>query len=240
MPPFDETPTIAVLITRGPPPPTFGSSPVDSGLYGHLVITGTPVQSPFLRAERFEMRRVSDGASFAWRAVDPPRDVVPTVGPEEIGNYFLPRSSNASGLGSDSIAEGEQYDLIAEAGPHQIAGRTRMPGKVEFVRDPTDGDTIIRWRRTPGSAGYMINLFPLLMKAAEDTLIVIHWTPPSPGEPALPPPVVRVFALDSNYAAFAGRGRVERAGITGAWGVFGSFSWGDTELRRPAARAARP
>jgi hypothetical protein len=237
MPPFDETPTIAVLITRGPPPPTFGSSPADSGLYGHLLVTGTPVQSPYLRADRFEMRRLSDRARFAWRAVDPPRDALPTVGPDEIGNYFLPRRSSAAGLGSDSIADGEHYELVAETGPHHITGRTRVPGKVEFVREPTDGDSIVRWRRTPGAAAYLVNLFPLL-KPVDDTLIVIYRSPPLPGQPPLPPVTVRVFALDSNYAAFAGDLRLERAGVTGAWGVFGSFSWGDAELPPRAATVA--
>jgi predicted RNA-binding protein with TRAM domain len=238
VPPFDELPTIAVLITRGPPPSTFGSSPADSGLYGHLVVTGTPIQSPYLRADRFEMRRVSDGARFAWRAIDPPRDAVPTIGPDEIGNYFLPRRGNEAGLGSDSVAEGEVYELIADAGQHHIVGRTRVPGMVEFVRASTDGDTVVRWRRTPGAAAYLVDLFPL-MKPADDTLVVIHWGSPIPGEPSPQRRVVRVFALDSNYAAFAGSGRVERAGITGAWGVFGSFSWGDTDLPA-AARLALP
>jgi hypothetical protein len=242
MPPFDETPTIGVLITRGPPPRTFGfgSSPADSGLYGHLLVTGTPIQSPYLRAERFEMRRLSDGARFAWRAIDPPRDVVPTVGPDEIGNYFLPRSSSAAGLGSDSIAEGELYELVAEAGAHRITGRTRVPGKIEFVREPADGDSIVRWRRTPGAAAYLVNLFPILMKPADDTLIVIYRSPPLPGQPPLPPLVVRVFALDSNYAAFAGDVRVDRAGVTGAWGVFGSFAWADVELPPRTPSVAPP
>jgi hypothetical protein len=242
MPPFDETPSIAVLITPGPPPPSFGfgSPQADSGLYGHLLVTGTPVRSPYLRAERFEMRRLSDGALFAWRAVDPPRDALPTLGPDETGNYFLPRAGSAAGLGSESITEGEQYELVAEAGQHHITGRTRVPGKVEFVRTATDGDTIIRWRRTPGAAAYLINLFPILMKAADDTLIVFHRSPPPPGAPPPEPLVFRVFALDSSYAAFAGDVRVDRAGVTGAWGVFGSFSWADTVLSWPTARIPPP
>jgi len=240
MPPFDEAPTIAVLITPGPPPPAFGfgSAPADSGLFGHLLVTGTPVRSPYLRADRFEMRRLSDGARFAWRAIDPPREAVPTAGPDQVGNYFLPRSANAAGLGSDSIAEGEQYELVAEAGQHRIVGRTRVPAKVEFVREPTDGDSIVRWRRTAGAAAYLINLFPLL-KPIDDTLIVIRLPPPVPGAPPRPSILIRVFALDSNYAAFAADVRAERAGVTGAWGVFGSFSWADTELAPRTASVAR-
>jgi hypothetical protein len=236
MPPFDETPTVSVLITRGPPPPTFESVPADSGLYAHLLVTGTPVRSPYLHADRFEMQRLSDGARFAWRAIATSSDAVPTAG--AVGNYFLPRHMTAAGLGSDSIAAGEVYELVAEAGRHQIVGRTRVPGKVELVRDPTDGDSIVRWRRTPGAAAYLVNLFPLL-KPFDDTLIVIRWSPAFPGEQPRLPLVVRVFALDSNYAAFMSDDRVTRAGITGAWGVFGSFTWADTELPSPAAATAR-
>jgi hypothetical protein len=238
MPPFDDSPAIAVLITRGPPAATFGFSPPDSGLYAHLLITGTPVRSPYLRAERFEMRRLSDGARFAWRAVDPPEDAVPSAGPREVGNYFLPRIPSAAGLGSDSIAEGEEYELLVDAGQHQIVGRTRVPGKVELVREPTDGDTVVRWRRTPGAAAYLVGGFPLL-QPIDDTVFVFRIGTPLPGEPPRPAFTIRVLALDSNYAAFAGDMRVERSGITGAWGVFGSFSWADAEVPRATASVAR-
>lgn len=236
LPDFDETPTVALLITPEPVS-RFIRTAADSGLRATLVTTGTPVRSPYLRADRFEMRRLSDGARFAWRYVEPPQDAV-AVFSLISENYFLPRRADASGLGSDSITPGTVYELIAEAGPHRVEGRTRVPGVVEFVRAPTDGDSIVRWRHSAGAAAYRIEFsgFVEEVRSIGDTVLVVR-RPPSLS-PAAPPPVIRVFALDTNYAAFRDDFRASRAGITGAWGVFGSFTWADTELPPPAAAAA--
>jgi hypothetical protein len=235
-PEFDETPSLALLITRGPPPSVSGF-PADSGLFATLVITGTPIYSPYLRAERFEMRRLSDGARFAWRPIDLPTDAVPAAGPRARGNYFLPRNGGGAELGSDAIAEGESYELVVEAGPDRIVGRTRVPGQFEFVREATDGDSIVRWRRAPGAAAYMFHIFTDF-RPTEDTFAIVRRPVPFPGEPPIPAIKIRVFALDSNYAAFASDRRVARSGISGGWGVFGSFSWGDTELPARSASVA--
>lgn len=237
VPEFDDTPMVALLITAGLPPQRVGGTP-DSGLYAALLTTGTPVRSPYLRADRFEMRRVADGALFAWRAVDPPQDALPVLA-IPIGNYFLPRHVGVSGLGSDSIAPGEEYELVIDAGRHRVVGRTRVPGRVELVRAATDGDTIVRWRRTPGAAGYRFGgdfFFFADGPLYNDTVLVVRRVP----LPGLPPePVrVRVFALDSNYAAVHGDFRVSQAGVIGGWGVFGSFTWADAELPPPAAPSA--
>jgi hypothetical protein len=236
VPDFDETPTIALLITPEPPPPG-PAFPSDTGLYAALVVTGTPVRSPYLHADRFEMRRASDGARFAWRAVDPPSDAI-GVFPQTRGNYFLPRRVNDAGLGSDSIAPGGVYDLVVEAGLHRIVGRTRVPGTIEFVRGPTDGDSIVRWRRVPGAAAYDIRgqFFGLGVAAIEDTAFVIRRVP-EPGQPS-GREFARIFALDSNFAAFRSDLRASGAGISGGWGVFGSFTWADTELLPPTAASA--
>lgn len=234
VPEFDETPMIALLITSEPPSrpqPPSGAIGADSGLYATLLTTGTPLRSPYLRADRFEMRRVSDGARYAWRPIDPGREAFP-VHSLAAPNYFLPRRDNADGLGSDSIAPGGVYELVAEAGPHRIIGRTRVPGRIEFVRAPTDGDSIVRWRRTPGAAGYAVGpefFFFGLQPPLQDTVVVVRQPPPAPGQPAQRI-MIRVFALDSNYAVFRSDFRASRAGITGGWGVFGSFTWADTEL----------
>ena len=223
IPDFDETPTIALTIVARATAPLYVGAPGDSGLFATLVTTGTPVHSPYLRAERFEMTRVSDGARFAWRAVDTETDGV-GIGGAATGNYFLPRSGGTAGLGSDSIVEGELYELVVEAGPHRIIGRTRVPGKIEFVREAADDDTIVRWRRTPGAAQYLVAAeYIASISQLEDTMLVVRWPEPFPDDP-LPRRIV-VIALDTNQAAFRDT-RVERAGITGGWGVFGSLTAG--------------
>jgi hypothetical protein len=236
VPQFDDAPMVALLLTPGPPP-RLGSAEPDSGLYAALLSTGTPVRSPYLRAERFAMRRVSDGALFAWRPTAPPAEAV-GVFSLVVGNYFLPRLSDPSGLGSDSLAPGEVYELVIEAGRHRIVGRTRMPGPIDFVREATDGDSIVRWRRVPGAAGYGVEAESFIYAGPliTDTAAVVHLRPPFPGEP---PRTVRIFAVDSNYAAFQGDFRVSQAGITGGWGVFGSYTWADAQVLAPAASAAR-
>jgi hypothetical protein len=239
VPDFDESPTIGVLLT----PDLLTRCcelPSDSGLYAILVTTGTPLRSPYLVAGRFEMRRLSDGARFAWRAIDPPSEAIGVLLPFEAGNYFLPRAGDATGLGSDSIAAGEEYEIVAEAGAHRLVGRTRVPGRVELVRAPTDGDSILRWRRSPGAARYTISgqLFFQEIVPLGDTAYLLRRPLAFPGE-GPQRALVRITAIDSNYAAFAGDFRASRAGVAGGWGLVGSYTWTETELPLSGTSAAR-
>lgn len=228
VPPFDDTPMVAVLITPGPPPRLYGFPP-DSGLFAALLTTGTPIRSPYLRADRFEMRRVSDGALFAWRPVAPRSEAIAVFSFVD-GNYFLPRRDGASGLGSESLTPGEVYELVVDAGVRRIVGRTRMPGGVEFVSEPTDGDTILRWRSAPGAAGYgVFGRDIYTTRRIADTAVVMYRDPPFLGQT---PNIASVFAYDSNFVAFSGDPRVSQAGISGGWGVFGSYTRADKELPR--------
>jgi len=235
VPPFDETPTVALLIT---PEPTSGSfePQSDSGLFAVLVTTGTPLRSPYLLADRFEMRRVSDGARFAWRAVPTEAEAILVSGydPYTPGNYFLPRQATAEGLGSDSIVSGVEYELVVEAGPHRITGRTLVPGPVQFVREPTDGDSIVRWRRAPGAGGYLVSGVFLLDQPILDTVARI-----GPLIPGAPDERIRVFAVDTSYAAFVRERRAAQAGVSGGGGVFGAFTWAEMELPPAGAAAGR-
>jgi hypothetical protein len=239
MPDFDETPAIALLITPElpplPPRPPGARPPPDSGLYATLVTTGTPVNSPYLRADRFEMRRVPDGARFAWRPFPVEREVVGFF-PPQLGNYFLPKQPSAAGLGSDSIAPGGVYDLAIDAGQYRLVGRTRVPDRVEFVREDADGDSIVRWRRTPGAAYFQIGggCFGGCRPIADTALVITSRVAQFPGEPPLRE-FVRVFAFDTNVALSVSDLRVSQAGISGGWGIFGSFTWADMELPPPAA-----
>jgi hypothetical protein len=239
IPDFDETPAVSVLITPSAYPALHWLAP-DSGLSATLVATGTPVRSPYLRADRFEMRRVSDGALFAWRAIDPPREGVGVIPSSGAANYFLPRQQNAGGLGSDSITTGGVYDLLVEVGRYRVDGRTRVPGPVELARRTTDGDSVVRWRRVSGAASYQVWGGPALLTPTPitDTVLIFpQRLRPTGGSGPLP---ITVFALDSNYAALLSDFRVSRAGISGGWGVFGSFTWGDTRLPASAATARAP
>lgn len=238
LPQFDETPAVTLIITpeilARPLPPGAPPGP-DSGLFATLITTGTPVRSPYLRADRFEMRRVSDGARFAWRPFPTQRDFV-GYAPQEFGNYFLPRATSGTGLGSDSIAPGTVYELAIDVGAFRLAARTRVPGRVEFVREPTDGDSVVRWRSAPGAAVYGVSSNTYVLRRIADTAVIIL-RGPLPGQT---PNIVSVFAYDSNYAAFSGDVRASQAGISGGWGVFGSYTWGEVELPARAASTTPP
>jgi hypothetical protein len=231
VPPFDETPTVALLITPDPVRGEFTTEP-DSGLFAVLVATGTPIRSPYLVAERFEMRRVSDGARFGWRAAPTEADAIP-VRSFTRGNYFLPRQASPEGLGSDSIAPGVEYQLVVEVGRYRVTGRTRVPGAVQFVREPTDGDSIVRWRRAPGAAAYLVGGIFLAGQPIEDTVATIRPIPGAEGER------LRVFAIDTNYTAFVRELRAARAGLSGGWGVFGAFTWAEMEVPTAGTAARR-
>jgi hypothetical protein len=240
LPQFDETPAVTLVTTpeipTRPRPPGAPARP-DSGLFATLVTTGTPVRSPYLRAERFEMRRVSDGARFAWRPFPTQEDFV-GYAPRELGNYFLPRTTSAAGLGWDSIVPGTVYELAIDAEAFRLVGRTRMPGRVELVRAPTDGDSVVRWRSAPGAAVYGVGGGDIYaVRRIADTAAVILRGPPFLGES---PNIVSVFAYDSNYAAFRGDVRTSQAGISGGWGVFGSYTSAERELPPRAASTAPP
>jgi hypothetical protein len=234
LPRFDETPAVSLLITPeiagGQLPPGAPPRP-DSGLFATLVTTGIPVRSPYLQADRFEMRRVSDGARYAWRPFPTQRDFV-AYAPQELGNYFLPRATSGVGLGSDSIAPGTVYELAIDAGAFRLVGRTRVPGRVEFVREPTDGDSVVRWRTAVGAAVYGVGGDIYAVRRIADTAVVILRGPPLLGQT---PNIVSVFAYDSNYAAFGGDLRASQAGMSGGWGVFGSYTSAELELPPRAA-----
>jgi hypothetical protein len=242
LPQFDETPAVSLLLTPEIPGrqlPPGAPPPGDSGLFATLVTTGTPVRSPYLQADRFEMRRVSDGARYAWRPFPTQEDVV-GFGPRELGNYFLPRVTTAAGLGWDSLAAGAVYELVIDVGAFRLAGRTRVPGRVEFVREPADGDSVVRWRSAVGTALYLFggDLFYGARRIA-DTAIIVSRRPPHPGEPSFPE-VIEVFAIDSNYAAFRGDLRASQAGISGGWGIFGSYTSAELELPPRVASTTPP
>jgi hypothetical protein len=228
-PQFDETPAVTLIITPEIPPrplPPGAPAGPDSGLFATLITTGTPVRSPYLRADRFEMRRVSDGARFAWRPF-PTQDDFVGYAPRERGNYFLPRTTSAAGLGWDSIAPGTVYELAIDAGVFRLVGRTRMPDRVEFVSEPTDGDSIVRWRSAPGAAVYGVSGDTYILRRIADTAVVIFRSTPLPEQT---PNIISVVAADSNFAAFGRDFRVSNAGVSGGWGVFGSYTLAEKEL----------
>src|SRR5215475_11112004 len=77
----------------GPPWGTVVSpTPSDTALYAFLLEAGTPLEAPYVTADRFEMRRVPDGALLDWRPNTPAKPQINLTrgAPTEDGNYVLP------------------------------------------------------------------------------------------------------------------------------------------------------
>jgi hypothetical protein len=107
-----------------------------------------------------------------------------------------------------------------------------------LVREPTDGDSVVRWRSAHGAAAYGVGGGDIYaLRRIADTAVVVVRGPPFLGQTSS---VVSVFAYDSNFAAFRRDFRASSAGISGGWGVFGSFSWAETELPPRASSASPP
>lgn len=225
VPPFVHDPTFILLMTDRP------LDRDDSSMYATLARTGLPFRSSYLSADRFEMLRAADGARFAWE--EQPRSGFIGADPgraRDVANYRLPWTSSPSGLGAEAIAPGERYIIHIEAGDDDIDAATRVPDPVVPIRLASDGDSVVRWHRVTGAAGYLVALpggsFTARGPTLQDT--VLHLPPPTPFTPR--PSELLIVAVDSTYAHFLDAPGAASAGISGALGVFGSFTWALVDL----------
>ena len=212
------------------------ASPANQDLRAFLIRAGTPIRSPYLVADRFEMRRLSDGALFDWRPVAPEFDLPPAdstaVGGSFIiplnGNYLLPRVGLAGRLGRQDLAAGETYTLVVEVQGRNIIGQVTIPGVPTLVRTPdlANGDSVV-WRRVDGAEGYSVTTpdFYPLFGFTKDT--VFQFDSRIQAGQARTGTVVRayepqLFAYVQNFRFT--NSRVGRAGIVGGLGVFGAYN----------------
>jgi len=200
----------------------------DSLLSAVLMTTGTPLRSEYRTAEQFAMRRVSDGASFAWSArglTGPAPATYQFVTLAGAGNYLLADTAGAAGLGRQDLAPGETYTLRIDTDGRTVEGRVTVPGRPvpSLVRR---GDrTFAVWPRTAGAAAYLVDGETEGRGAVvlTDTAYVLLYDRRD-GTPANP--AVRVTALDANLFRYMSDSTLERAGLTGGYGVFGAVSTG--------------
>jgi hypothetical protein len=227
-PPFDYTPSVVLLLGRDPLP----IADADSTLLAFLVTTGTPGSSPYLVADQFTMRRVSDGMVFDWTAIAPPRDTLAVWVPfaSKAGNYALAWNGSANRGGRADVTISEEYELTIDAGSQHISGRTHIPGRVQFL-PPMNNDSTVRWHKVPGAGSYLVGLDSTCCVAPiGDTVFnVRNYLRPNPyGTPAATS--ITIVAVDSNYTAFFIRSQAGSAGLVGAHGVFGSYTWAQGSL----------
>jgi hypothetical protein len=202
-----------------------GLAQADSSIIGLLLTTGSPLSSPFRRAERFAMSRDSDQAAFNWIERTPSSE----IGGADFrgivtsdGNYQLEHASSAAGLGSDNIKPLESYTLTIDTDGSQITGHTTIPA-IPQPRIVVDGTRrFVVYGPVAGAAGYIESIggFPTGFLTA-DTLLEIRsdgFNPPPPNSE------FRVIALDTNAFRYLSDTTRASAGVVGGLGLFGAAS----------------
>ena len=170
----------------------------------------------YLTAENFEMRRVSDGASFGWRneflTRGDPFDLLQHPKPVD-SNYLLTDSTSGSQLGIRSIEPGASYELRVDTKVGEIRGSVTIPDTFSVRLQRTDSGPRAVWQRVEGAAGYAVSGLPEAeMVLQEDTSIAVSQDHAS----------VTVWALDPQAFRYVANPNAGQAGIEGGLGVFGA------------------
>lgn len=213
---------------------TSEQSSLDSSLHAFLLRTGTPIRSPYVRADRFEMRRKSDGALFDWRALSPADSATGVADRSDpaSGNYLLPRTGSGGRLGQRDLAGGETYSLLVTVGGQTVTGQVTVP------HAPTaewTSDRAVQWRRVDGASGYSVttqDYFPLF-GFTRDT--VYQFDRRIPDNRSGIGTIVRAY--EAQLFDYLADRRQGRAGLVGALGVFGAYNSYSLPPRQPAARS---
>lgn len=183
-------------------------------------------------AERFEVERISDGATFGWRDRDlrggSPLRPSQTAVPVEKGNFQLVLPPGAGGP-ADVLRPGE-YRLHIETGGVTVTGTATLPAPFALTLRDSAGRRVLAWPRVRGAASYQVEADSLAVDAraaAGDLFSALHRDTAVVLPRALPPgTVLRVDALDANVTRALEGGRLDRAaaGLEGAVGLFGGLS----------------
>lgn len=170
----------------------------------------------YLSAERFEMRRASDGALFDWRneslfSADPSFDLGQAVRPSR-ANYLLADSATDRGLGFRDLAPGTTYELLVDTGEEVIRSRATIP---DTFRVAFPGGRRIAWSRSDGAGGYRLQL------TADETFFTrdTSFTVPD----GVSPELVRLHALGPHVFAYLTDDDRRRAGLDVGTGVSGGI-----------------
>ena len=201
-------------------------------LHGLLANTGTPVTVEYLTADRFVMRRVSDGAIFDWQLDTSPQPSSVPFG----GNYVLAESANSRGLGRRDLEAGERYTLEVSISDRTITGRVTIPSHpAPHLVVKSNGVRVVEWPRIAAAGEYRLDIeseFPRNY-ATRDTFFVLKDAPPGGQWPAHPQ--FSITAIDTNWYRYSRDNTAVRAGVQGGFGVFGAMSASSIEIPRPGS-----
>jgi hypothetical protein len=223
-----EEPIINLVLTPDSVEGTF-----ETGLHALLATTATPAELEFRSADRFVMRRATDGALFDWREDPNPRG---TNGSFFIGgNYVLAESAGPAGLGRRDLAAGETYTLEVSTFGRLITGRVTIPARPQpRLVERSDGHRVVEWRRVTAAGEYdlVVDTDFIREHTTIDTFYVLRDDAPRPEAH------FRITAKDTNLVNYLRDAAVLRVGVQGAYGVFGAMSSAVIDL--PPKNSARP
>lgn len=193
-------------------------------------LNGEPVQPAFLLtivradsvvyrgAERFEMRRLSDGALFDWTSerADVSLDFG-IAGPRmQSANWLLADSATSAGLGQPSLEPGETYELVVETGSEVIRGKTTIPDTFSVSVLERDGQRVAVWPTVDGAVAYSVD-------AVGVDEPFYDFQPDTTYELDAAATAVSVRAVGPHAFRYATDEDARRAGIEGGLGVFGAI-----------------
>jgi hypothetical protein len=217
VPQSDEPLVLFILSVDAPVAP-------DTALGGLLLTTGSPLRADYRSAERLELRRAGDGAAYALRMRPKSGQAPIRLGASELtgnGNLVLANTTGTDGLGRADLVPGATYELVIESLGQTITGRATLPARPMPRRFERDGRRFVTWSPARGAAGYVVNV-GIHRRVFTDTLYEI----PTGGFGGVGQemPTVRVSAVDDNLLRFLSDTTLGRAGLTGAYGVFGGMA----------------
>lgn len=168
-------------------------------------------------AERFEMRRLSDGARFDWREE---RDVQLgfdiAAPPLRTANWLLADSATGAGLGRPSLEPGQTYELVVETGGEVIRGRATIPDTFSVSVVERGGGQLAVWPTVDGAAAYSVDAVgaggPFHTLQTDTTFLLADSAT-----------ALSVIAVGPATHRFMTDEEVRRAGVVGGLGVFGAI-----------------
>ncbi len=197
-----------------------------------LLTVASPLEPmPYRTARRFEMRRASDRRLFDWRVYPDLVDNPGTEGSIDLiyGNYHLPDSATAAGLGTADLRPGESYELEIETEGVVIRGQATIPAAFTASVEVRDGRRIVTWPRVPGAGGYLVEAYPYPREPQRDTVYAV------PAD--VPAGPMSITAVDPNFYRFLTDEDAGRAGIDAGFGVFGALTPASAPIELPAPAA---
>jgi hypothetical protein len=201
-------------------------SPAPQEQYAVLLTTGSPLLAECRSAERFEMRRVRDGAPFAWMPYANCRRVTAGegVGAWDTANFFLLETAPGDSLGASDLEPGEWYEIEIETQGRLIRGRTIIPAEFSLTVEVRDGRRYLTWPRVTGAAGYKVTFID--RDGSEDWIQTdtLHAIPAGARQAV-------VTAFDANLFEYARDDQSGRAGIDAGFGVFGAMKTEEISVR---------